>query len=106
MGLVAVPKGSVNCPAGQCACCAPASRLGPAGGLCAGSLGTLRSPAPWPSVSGCTGSGGLETLGQGQPGEPWLIFSPRSTQGSRRPCWGVAELGALPAADREERMSW
>lgn len=109
MGLAAVSKGSASCRAGQCARCAPASRLGapalpergsalaPRGwggascpGCPQGGLGSARSPVlpRWvqqrlPGVL----AGGCETLGQGGgfclprsvPEGPWLGFSPCSS---------------------------
>lgn len=89
MGLAAVPKGSVSCPAGQCARCAPASCLGPAGGLGAGSPGTLGSPAALPH------RGGLEVRGQPR-GAVAHLFTPQQHPGVPGTLLGGGRAGTVP----------
>lgn len=125
MGLAAVSKGSESCRAGQCARCAPASRLGapalPERGLALaprgwgaascpgcpwGVLGVCQAPdAPALGAAQAPGGAckGLETLGQGggfclprsSPEGSWLGFSPSSST-ERVPLLPWRELGTVP----------
>lgn len=93
MGLAAVSKGSVSCRAGQCARCAPASRLG--------------TPALPERGSALAPRGRAGASCPGRPrGEPWgsakappgAAQAPRGACGVCERCWG--RVGGILASHR------